>query len=66
MNIKTGQTWVTIQEPTQYVEVVVVDTPNSASYKDGNELSVGYIFRGKRYYRSVDTFTKRYTLSTED
>jgi methyl coenzyme M reductase subunit D len=64
MDIKAGQTWVTIQDPPQYVEVFEVDTIESSSYQEGYELSVGYFFRGNEYYRSIDSFTKRYTISS--
>jgi hypothetical protein len=64
--VKGGQTWVTVTDPPHYVEVFTVDTEDSPSYKEGYELSVGYTFRRGIYYRSIDSFTKCYMLSSED
>jgi hypothetical protein len=62
--IKQGQTWVSIQDPPQYVDVFEVDSIDSPSYEEGYELSVGYYYRGHKYYRSIDSFTKRYMISS--
>ena len=62
--IEAGQTWVTISGEPQYVEILEVDTVDSSSYDEGYELSVGYSFRGYTYYRSFDSFSKRYMISS--
>jgi hypothetical protein len=64
LDIKPGQTWVTIVGDPQYVEVLEVDTAESSSYESGYELSIGFLFRGNTYYRSLDSFTKRYMISS--